>query len=230
MRIWDWHGKALDPWVPQVIKSGKKNKGTKRSRKNWIELNCRESSFFRVSPDPMADITSFSCSSSKVKDSKCYNTATEFACSACLLCLSCPLSVAWCCIKMPCKIAWRATIRAKKNWDCCCGSEKRIFAADYSSFSDIEPDSLPSKRRTFYTNSGVSSSIGVWISALIIHLQFLKWVLNFCPCYGRGLFVCKKYFSGSEIKRVFLIICWEGLILFGLNGEKYVIEVLLLYI
>ncbi|KAK6249704.1 hypothetical protein SCA6_003709 [Theobroma cacao] len=44
--------------------------------------------------------------------------------------------------KMPCKIGWR-TARYAINW-ACCGSDKRVFV-EYSSFSDIDLDDLPSK-------------------------------------------------------------------------------------
>ncbi|KAL5748855.1 hypothetical protein ACOSP7_025898 [Xanthoceras sorbifolium] len=74
-----------------------------------------------------------------VSCSKCYEKVIEFACSACLLCVFCPLSIVWCCIKLPCKLAYRAARHRT-----CCGSEKRVFAA-YSSFSDIDSDSLPCK-------------------------------------------------------------------------------------
>lgn len=86
--------------------------------------------------------TSCSRSSSKRQDSKCYYKAAEFACSACLFCVSCPLSIVWCCIKLPCEIGWKAAGNAK-HWTCC-GSEKIVYAA-YSSFSDTDSDSLPIK-------------------------------------------------------------------------------------
>ncbi|XP_024929691.3 uncharacterized protein LOC112491692 [Ziziphus jujuba] len=70
----------------------------------------------------------------------CCHKATEFLCSACLLCIFCPLTIVWRCIKLPCKIGWCAAKHAKNQ--VCCVSEKKIYAA-YSSFSDEDSDFLP---------------------------------------------------------------------------------------
>ncbi|KAJ6868502.1 hypothetical protein NC651_033547 [Populus alba x Populus x berolinensis] len=80
--------------------------------------------------------TSSSCFFPGRKDSKCHHEAVEFACSSCLFCVSCPLSIVWCCIMLPCKIGCKAAGQARKRFTCCrhCGSEKKI----YSSFSDID--------------------------------------------------------------------------------------------
>ncbi|EOY21105.1 Uncharacterized protein TCM_012439 [Theobroma cacao] len=83
-----------------------------------------------------------SCGSSKEHNSRCHESLIEFACSACFFCIFCPLSIVWCCAQMPCKIGWR-TARYAINW-ACCGSDKRVFV-EYSSFSDIDLDDLPSK-------------------------------------------------------------------------------------
>lgn len=80
--------------------------------------------------------------SSEKRNSNCCHKATEFLCSACLLCILCPLTIVWRCIKLPCKIGWHAAKLAKKQ--VCCISEKKIYAA-YSSFSDMDYDSLPAK-------------------------------------------------------------------------------------
>ncbi|KAJ4713449.1 Phospholipid scramblase [Melia azedarach] len=80
-----------------------------------------------------------------LKNSKVCSKVAEFACSACFLCVCCPLSIAWCCIKLPCKIGWRAARRAT-HW-ACYGSNQKIVAA-YSSFSDIDSDSMPCKSHT----------------------------------------------------------------------------------
>lgn len=74
---------------------------------------------------------SSSSSCSLKQRSKCGHQVMEFTCSACVLCICCPLAIVWCCIKLPCKIGWRASRHM------CCRS-KRIFA--YSSFSDIDFD------------------------------------------------------------------------------------------
>lgn len=81
----------------------------------------------------------------RLKNSKVCSKVAEFACSACFLCVCCPLSIAWCCIKLPCKIGWRAARRAT-HW-ACYGSNQKIVAA-YSSFSDIDSDSMPCKSHT----------------------------------------------------------------------------------
>ncbi|XVF09543.1 hypothetical protein REPUB_Repub07fG0103000 [Reevesia pubescens] len=80
--------------------------------------------------------------SSKEQNSKCRDNLIEFACSACFFCIFCPLSIVWCCAKLPCKLGWRAARYAIK-W-ACCRSDKRVFAK-YSSFSDIDLDDLPCK-------------------------------------------------------------------------------------
>lgn len=69
--------------------------------------------------------------------STCGHRVTEFLCSCCLLCICCPLAVVWCCIKLPCKLGWRAA-RHAKHW-ASCRSQKKIFAV-YSSFSDNDSD------------------------------------------------------------------------------------------
>ncbi|XP_050237938.1 uncharacterized protein LOC126687420 [Mercurialis annua] len=94
----------------------------------------------------------FSTARSKEEEpADCYYKAAEFCCSGCLFCVSCPLCVVWCCVKLPCKIGWKA---AKKFGDwICCGSEKKVFAS-YSSFSDIDSDSLPDKLGQLDASSG----------------------------------------------------------------------------
>uniref|UniRef100_A0A2N9I0D5 Uncharacterized protein n=1 Tax=Fagus sylvatica TaxID=28930 RepID=A0A2N9I0D5_FAGSY len=92
--------------------------------------------------------TSCSCSScsSSTRGSKCCDKTTECLCSACVLCVCCPVAVLWGCIKLPCKLGWRAAKHAKR-W-ACCGSEMKGFA-DYSSFSDNDiSETLPSNTRT----------------------------------------------------------------------------------
>ncbi|CAK9159598.1 unnamed protein product [Ilex paraguariensis] len=69
--------------------------------------------------------------------STCCNKVIEFACSACLLCVCCPISAVWCCMKQPCKIGRILVQHARHN--ACCGLGKRIHAA-YTSFSDIDSD------------------------------------------------------------------------------------------
>ena len=90
------------------------------------------------------------------QSSSCGYKAAEFLCSACLLCVCCPLAVVWCCIKLPCKLGWRAVKRAG-NW-ACCRSDKRNFA-DYSSFSDIDSDSLPTAKVQHWDSRNVGSKL-----------------------------------------------------------------------
>ncbi|KAK2647946.1 hypothetical protein Ddye_015435 [Dipteronia dyeriana] len=86
-----------------------------------------------------------------VSCSKCYEKVAELACSACLLCVSCPLSIVWCCIMLPCRLAYRAARLVTQRT--CCGSEKWVFGA-YSSFSDIDSsDSLLCKLRPCFKES-----------------------------------------------------------------------------
>ncbi|KAJ6293590.1 hypothetical protein OIU76_021776 [Salix suchowensis] len=82
------------------------------------------------------------------KIQRCHHKAVEFACSACLFCVFCPLSIVWCCIKLPCKIGCRAAGQARKRFPrCChCGSEKKFYSS-YSSFSDMDDSDIrPSKQ------------------------------------------------------------------------------------
>lgn len=88
---------------------------------------------------------STSCSCSSFGSSKCCDKTTECLCSACLLCVCCPLAVVWGCFKLPCKIGWRAAKHAKQ-WTCCASGTKG--SAEYSSFSDIDSDFQPSSTRT----------------------------------------------------------------------------------
>jgi hypothetical protein len=88
--------------------------------------------------------SSCSCSCSS-RDSRCFDKSAECLCSACLLCVCCPLALVWGCFKIPCKLGWRAAKNARR-W-ACCGSEMRDYAA-YSSFSDDDSDLLPSKKHT----------------------------------------------------------------------------------
>ncbi|OAY59228.1 hypothetical protein MANES_01G015000v8 [Manihot esculenta] len=86
--------------------------------------------------------SSSSSSLSKDQDSDSYYKVVEFTCSACLFCVCCPLCIACCCIKLPCKICWKAAKFACRNYRICCGSKKKVYAS-YSSFSDIDSHSLP---------------------------------------------------------------------------------------
>ncbi|KAL6281617.1 hypothetical protein ACE6H2_018498 [Prunus campanulata] len=90
-------------------------------------------------PSNSCSVSSYN--TSRGRKSKWCEKATEFLCSACLLCISCPLAVVWCCIKVPCKVGWHA---AQHAGHCACGSGKRVYAS-YSSFSDIDLDILPGK-------------------------------------------------------------------------------------
>lgn len=70
--------------------------------------------------------------------SRCKEILVEFLCSCCMLCVCCPLAVICCCIKLPCRICQKA-IKDAWKW-ACYGSKSRIFADEYSSFSDIDSD------------------------------------------------------------------------------------------
>ncbi|KAJ4826521.1 hypothetical protein Tsubulata_023963 [Turnera subulata] len=105
--------------------------GQGKGKQKWVDRR-------RHITEEAGPSTSRSCSCPKGKeDPTCCYKAAEFGCSACLFCVSCPLCIAWCCIKLPCKIGLKAAGRAK-HW-ICCGSEKKVFA-EYSSFSDIDSD------------------------------------------------------------------------------------------
>ena len=96
-------------------------------------------------PNSNSNSNSTSCSCSSFGSSQCCDKTTECLCSACLLCVCCPLAVVWGCFKLPCTIGWRAAKQAKK-WTCC-GSGMKGFA-EYSSFSDNDSDCQPSSTRT----------------------------------------------------------------------------------
>ncbi|POO01898.1 hypothetical protein TorRG33x02_021900 [Trema orientale] len=112
------------------------NKGKNRGRKSVIEEKT-EVKHLDGRPNTSKEGKT---SSSSPESSNCCCKATEFLCSACLLCVCCPLAILWCCIKLPCKLGWQAAKQASHR--ACCGSETRIVAA-YSSFSDIDSDFLP---------------------------------------------------------------------------------------
>ncbi|KAL1141073.1 hypothetical protein V6Z11_A11G002900 [Gossypium hirsutum] len=87
-----------------------------------------------------ASFSSSSSSSPQVSSkSKCSESLVEFCCSACFFCIFCPLSVVWCCAKLPCKVAGYVI-----KWACnYCKTDNKVFA-EYSSFSDIDLDDMPS--------------------------------------------------------------------------------------
>lgn len=74
---------------------------------------------------------------------------SEVAFNVCCLCVYCPLCVLWCCIKQPCTIGWRAILNVRRRLSGCggCGRSfsRRVLAADYSSFSDIDSDDVNCK-------------------------------------------------------------------------------------
>ncbi|RDX95328.1 hypothetical protein CR513_22171, partial [Mucuna pruriens] len=76
--------------------------------------------------------------SSQQQGHKTKEKLIEFLCSSCLLCVSCPLACVCCVIKLPCRMCHQA-LRCAWQW-ACYGSKNRIYAADYSSFSDIDSD------------------------------------------------------------------------------------------
>ncbi|CAN8302879.1 unnamed protein product [Cochlearia groenlandica] len=77
--------------------------------------------------------------------------SSEIAFNVCCFCIYCPLCVLWCCIKQPCKIGWRAILKAKRRLNGCSGCgcgrvfSRKVLAADYSSFSDIDSDDVNCK-------------------------------------------------------------------------------------
>lgn len=125
--------------------------------------------------------TATSCSAA-FKNSRFCGKVAEFACSACLFCVCCPLSFACCCIKLPCKIGWRATQRAVQ-W-AACASKKRIFAA-YSSFSDIDSDSMPCKSHACTKESDPS-------------IQRIGWQIGLNSCNVKAKFVFDYQFNVTK--------------------------------
>lgn len=107
---------------------------------------------------PSTSSNSCSCfpSSSGSSKSEYCQKATEFVCSACLLCICCPLAVVWCVIKLPCKVGLR-TVQYVMHRSCC-GSGKRVFAA-YSSFSDIDSETEKGKVEICSKRVGISKSM-----------------------------------------------------------------------
>lgn len=86
--------------------------------------------------------SSLSCSLECKKHATYGKKIAEFVCNTCLLSVCCPLSIFWCCLKLPCKIGWLSAKRARQ--EVCCGSSKKVFAM-YSSFSDIDSDTQTGK-------------------------------------------------------------------------------------
>lgn len=107
-----------------------------------------------ISSDSCSCLSSSSSSSySGSSKSKYCHKATEFICSACLLCICCPLAIAWCVIKLPCKVGWQ-TVQYVMHRSCG-GSGKRVFAA-YSSFSDIDSEMEKGKVEICSKSLGIS--------------------------------------------------------------------------
>ncbi|XP_008792883.1 uncharacterized protein LOC103709362 [Phoenix dactylifera] len=91
---------------------------------------------------------------SRTTTSGCAHTAAECAAASCVLCLCCPLSVLWCCVKLPLKLAFQAARRLSHSSACCRGGgggggPGHRLASSSSSFSDIDFDAdqpLPERR------------------------------------------------------------------------------------
>lgn len=83
---------------------------------------------------------------------------SEVAFNVCCLCVYCPLCVLWCCIKQPCTIGWRAILKARGQLSRCtsCGRSysRKVKAADYSSFSDIDSDDVNCKAHNCSKRNG----------------------------------------------------------------------------
>ncbi|KAJ0230769.1 Uncharacterized protein HA466_0304860 [Hirschfeldia incana] len=83
---------------------------------------------------------------------------SEVAFNICCLCVYCPLCVLWCCIKQPCTIGWRVILKARGQLSRCtsCGRShsRRVKAADYSSFSDIDSDDVNCKAHNCSKRNG----------------------------------------------------------------------------
>jgi len=92
---------------------------------------------------------------------------SEVAFNVCCLCVYCPLCVLWCCIKQPCTIGWRAILNAKRRLSGCSGCgrsfSRRVLAADYSSFSDIDSDDVNCKAHNCSTRNRWLQKI-YWVS------------------------------------------------------------------
>ncbi|KAM1026500.1 hypothetical protein ACFX2J_039300 [Malus domestica] len=99
-------------------------------------------------PSDSQSVSSYT--SSHGRKAKWSEKATQFLCNACLLCICCPLTVVWCCIKVLCKVGSHAAQHVRR---CACGSAGKRVYASYSSFSDIDLDSLPGKAHSGTTCS-----------------------------------------------------------------------------
>ncbi|CAN0876985.1 hypothetical protein LINGRAHAP2_LOCUS11611 [Linum grandiflorum] len=86
-----------------------------------------------------AEESASSSSSGAASPSCTCGKAAEYGCSCCLCCVYCPLSVVWCCVKLPCKVGIRAAQAAKRHSGSCwsCGRKKPPYYYS-SSFSDLE--------------------------------------------------------------------------------------------
>lgn len=105
-----------------------------KEKVKYLGVGCKHKHMKKASSSSSSGV------SPKEHNPKCRDSLIEFGCSACFFCIFCPLSVVWCCAKLPCKIGWR-TARYAINWACCCTSDKRV-SAEYSSFSDLDFDDI----------------------------------------------------------------------------------------
>ncbi|KAF9625803.1 hypothetical protein IFM89_027135 [Coptis chinensis] len=74
----------------------------------------------------------------KTYQTECCYQATECGISVCALCICCPLTILWCCVKFPCKVAWQIGKRLMDS-NCCRSDSMRVISAS-TSFSDTGSD------------------------------------------------------------------------------------------
>ncbi|KAI5660223.1 hypothetical protein M9H77_29016 [Catharanthus roseus] len=108
----------------------------------------------KLPPDPKSSSTT--ATGPPREKSSCCHKVTEFACSVCMLCVCCPISLICCCLTKPCMIGCRLLQNSKcvgggansfNPCNCCFrgSSQRRVSsasasAAAYSSFSDTDSD------------------------------------------------------------------------------------------
>jgi len=77
--------------------------------------------------------------SDEIRQPTCGQKTAECGVNGCLLCVGCPLSIAWCFVVFPFKLGKAAIKNVWHNQKCCCfGGAAHKILPDYSSSSDLE--------------------------------------------------------------------------------------------
>lgn len=98
--------------------------------------------------------SSYSIYTDEIRQPTCGQKTAECGVNGCLLCVACPLSIAWCFVVFPFKLGKAAIKNVWYNQKrCFCGGGAHKILPDYSSSSDLEQPN----RLKQYPNSSTKS-------------------------------------------------------------------------